>query len=297
MEIGAKLKEAREAKNISLDRLQETTKIQKRYLEAIEQGNFHILPGTFYARAFIKEYATAVGLDPNELLEMHQDELPSTNEKDTVQYTRLQRTRRKGSTSKSSAIFSVIPTVIVLLLVVGIFFVGWTLYQKSNPAQDNIDPVDRQETDELIRNQDQTDTNVDEENEDAKNNEDNDANEIDEEEPEPEMELTLIETGSGQTPESIFELVNAGDTITLVFEPTGRSWLDVKNDQDEYFLSVNTEANEPITLEIEGEESIRINVGNTPELPSIRINDIEFEYPTEAQTQRFWIHIKQLDES
>ncbi|WBX79510.1 helix-turn-helix domain-containing protein [Virgibacillus salarius] len=43
MEIGARLKEAREAKNLSLESLQETTKIQKRYLLAIEEGNLHIL--------------------------------------------------------------------------------------------------------------------------------------------------------------------------------------------------------------------------------------------------------------
>src|SRR5690625_4978855 len=143
MEIGAKLKEAREANNITLDSLQETTKIQKRYLVAIEQGNFHILPGTFYARAFIKEYATAVGLDPDELLAGHQDELPPTDNRDTVQYSRIQRSRRKNTDSKSPAILSVIPTIIVVLLIIGVLFVGWTLYQKSNSNDDNGDPVDR----------------------------------------------------------------------------------------------------------------------------------------------------------
>ena len=61
MEIGENLREAREAKEISLDDIQEMTKIQKRYLVAIEAEDFHVLPGRFYARAFIKEYAQAVG--------------------------------------------------------------------------------------------------------------------------------------------------------------------------------------------------------------------------------------------
>ncbi|PJH64289.1 DUF4115 domain-containing protein, partial [Salmonella enterica subsp. enterica serovar Enteritidis] len=53
----------------TLDDLQQTTKIQKRYLQAIEDWNTDILPGRFYARAFIKQYADIVGLDGEQLLE------------------------------------------------------------------------------------------------------------------------------------------------------------------------------------------------------------------------------------
>ena len=62
-ELGARLKEARLAKGYSLEDLQEITKIQKRYLIGIEEGNYSIMPGSFYVRAFIKQYAEAVGLE------------------------------------------------------------------------------------------------------------------------------------------------------------------------------------------------------------------------------------------
>lgn len=73
MSIGETLRDARIAKGYTLDDLQQTTKIQKRYLIAIEDGNFADLPGDFYVRAFIKQYADTVGLDGNELLESYSD--------------------------------------------------------------------------------------------------------------------------------------------------------------------------------------------------------------------------------
>lgn len=72
-ELGQQLREARLEKGMSLDDVQEMTKIRKRYLEAIEAGDYKVLPGSFYVRAFIKTYAETVGLNPDELLEEHKE--------------------------------------------------------------------------------------------------------------------------------------------------------------------------------------------------------------------------------
>ena len=66
--IGEKLRKAREAKGLSISDIEKTTKIQSRYLEAIENNEFDKLPGDFYVLAFIRQYAQIVGLDGKELL-------------------------------------------------------------------------------------------------------------------------------------------------------------------------------------------------------------------------------------
>lgn len=67
------LKDARESKRISLNDVSDATLINVRFLEAIEQGNTDILPQT-YVRAFIREYASFVGLDPVEIMRRYDQE-------------------------------------------------------------------------------------------------------------------------------------------------------------------------------------------------------------------------------
>lgn len=62
------LKHAREEADISLDEISSKTRIDLKFLSAIEEGNFEIMPEV-YIRAFIKEYAAFVQLDPVETLE------------------------------------------------------------------------------------------------------------------------------------------------------------------------------------------------------------------------------------
>ena len=61
------LRKERVSKDISLSDIAKKTHINVKYLEAIEQGSFDILPQT-YVRAFIREYALMVGLSPVEVL-------------------------------------------------------------------------------------------------------------------------------------------------------------------------------------------------------------------------------------
>jgi cytoskeletal protein RodZ len=107
-DLGQLLKKARTERGMSLEDLQDITKIRKRYLEAIEEGNYKVLPGNFYVRAFIKTYSETVGLEPEEVLRLYRSVIPpalpeeQTNEpirrkRSNVDSRRLERVGRWAS--------------------------------------------------------------------------------------------------------------------------------------------------------------------------------------------------------
>ncbi|MBZ6014083.1 helix-turn-helix domain-containing protein [Leuconostoc gelidum subsp. gelidum] len=145
-QIGEQLKAARLKKNLSLDDVQTSTKIQERYLEAIENNNLGILPGDFYVRAFIRQYALAVDLNPEDLLgeagpasiSRSKDLNRAHRDNDGVVRAGIDTTR-----SAKSQISSMLPTIwigiIVFLVLVGIWFVLTHLNTGSQQSNDGSD--------------------------------------------------------------------------------------------------------------------------------------------------------------
>jgi len=70
--FAAELKKHRIEKQVSLMDISASTRINLKLLEALEEGHFAMLPQT-YVRAFIREYADAVGLDPKNALKKYDE--------------------------------------------------------------------------------------------------------------------------------------------------------------------------------------------------------------------------------
>jgi len=67
--VGATLREARNRRKIDLSEVEAATKIRVRYLRAIENEEWDLLPGDAYARGFVRTYASYLGLDAERLAE------------------------------------------------------------------------------------------------------------------------------------------------------------------------------------------------------------------------------------
>lgn len=147
-DIGQKLKEARIEKGYTLDDLQQITKIQKRYLIAIEDDDFAALPGDFYVRAFIRQYAETVDLNADELLADLGDaagKTPAADDADSNKpqaATRREILREQEGSSKPDGLekfLSYLPTIIIVVVVVAIlgsiYIVAWGNHKKNANQQ------------------------------------------------------------------------------------------------------------------------------------------------------------------
>lgn len=73
--IGDRLRQAREAKGLTLDDVATQTRVPIRHLRSIEDGNYHELPAVTYTVGFARSYANAVGLDGPEIGRELRDQL------------------------------------------------------------------------------------------------------------------------------------------------------------------------------------------------------------------------------
>jgi len=140
-EIGQKLRNARIKKGYTIDDLQQITKIQKRYLIAIEEGQFDHLPGDFYVRAFIKQYSDAVGISSDDLLEEYKADIPNSQptQESTPEETKT-RTIKEESNSFFSNLGNYIPQIvvgIVVLVIIGVIAFGM-IHRSRNESKVTI---------------------------------------------------------------------------------------------------------------------------------------------------------------
>jgi transcriptional regulator with XRE-family HTH domain len=71
-QLGKYLKTKREVRGLSIEEAAESTKIRERFLKAIEEDRYELLPPGLYVRGFLAAYAKYLGLDPNDVVLRYQ---------------------------------------------------------------------------------------------------------------------------------------------------------------------------------------------------------------------------------
>ncbi len=68
-EIGNTLREARVRRNLTLQQIEEDTKIRVKYVQAMENEDFDVMPGATYVKGFLRTYSEYLALDPEVMLD------------------------------------------------------------------------------------------------------------------------------------------------------------------------------------------------------------------------------------
>lgn len=127
-EIGEQLRAAREARGLSLQDVEQKTRIRAKYLAAIEAGDFAALPGDVYVRLFIKSYATFLDLDPAPLLATVGTPAPPLPEPGQLAGQWLSEPLRPTPLPLSSIITSLLVLVVLGALAVSV----WWIYPRRD---------------------------------------------------------------------------------------------------------------------------------------------------------------------
>ncbi|MFJ5770041.1 helix-turn-helix domain-containing protein [Psychrobacillus sp. NPDC093180] len=286
-ELGARLKEARLAKGYSIDDLQEITKIQKRYLTGIEEGNYATMPGAFYVRAFIKQYAEAVGLNGDELLESYKTDIPSPTNDDVSKSIPATPSRRSLGGRTSNKFMEAFPMIVVALFIIAIIVIVWILYQnKPEDSKDVVEPNDNV----VIEQKPQSEQNAKDpvvEEQEKEEPEEPVEEEVVEEEPVADEQLTFVET-QGET--STYNLTG-GENYVLKVVATNKTWLNIRDQDNKILVDQAVSAGETFELDVTNSSKVRVRLGSTPG-NTVSINDQVVEFPTDMVTQNLVIQFQ-----
>jgi cytoskeletal protein RodZ len=139
--VGDRLRDAREAKGVDLFRVERDTKIRHKFLAALEDGDFADLPGDVYARGFLRNYASYLGLDSDEVEEEWRREVGSTTPVREPAFVGPRPiTMRRQMVFQRSHL--AIVGVVVIVAVVGIYFGYQVTRFLSYPTVGIISPSD-----------------------------------------------------------------------------------------------------------------------------------------------------------
>ncbi|MBK4742025.1 helix-turn-helix domain-containing protein [Bacillus cereus] len=284
-ELGQKLKEAREAKGLTIDQLHEITKIQKRHLVAIEEGNYDVLPGAFYARAFIKQYADAVGLNGEELLVEHQSTIPQSEKREVPQVSTGQKTQETMQKSSSWPIADHMPKILVALLVIAVGVVIWFVFQALTGKDDEKVPSAQSEKIEVQKAKDSPlDTKKDEVKAEEPKKEEPKKEEPKKEEqpaqPTGQQEVKVVGiTGKVSTLE-----IHNNKTLELEISAKGTSYVDVKDDAGNEILNTTVQSGQTEKRDVSTLKEVRLNIGSAPNV-EIKLNGQVLAFPLDPQKE------------
>ena len=136
--FGDKLRREREMRGITLSEISESTKISKRWLQALESEQFDQLPGGIFNRGFVRAYARFLGINDEQAVA---DYIAASNEQEPpedkfpLEIHEKKRSDAPPLNPKRSFV-PILLAIVALVLVVG----GWSVWVKRKPQNTTVAP-------------------------------------------------------------------------------------------------------------------------------------------------------------
>jgi cytoskeleton protein RodZ len=128
--IGERLREARMRQKIDIAEVESATKIRAKYLRALENEEFGLLPGNTFVKTFMRTYADYLGLDAQLLIEEYRVDYEPRDQVELQPYMSPPRRRRqeerrrprapRGPPGPGTAVLVVVGVVLVIFAILGL---------------------------------------------------------------------------------------------------------------------------------------------------------------------------------
>jgi hypothetical protein len=137
-DIGSSLREARLRQNLDFPELEERTKIRPKYLRALEDERFDILPAPTYVRGFLRSYAEALGLDGQPFVDEYNSRFTVGEDDAPLRARRVPVQRRdRGPRESRMAAVALVAIAVATALVIAAWRFG-------GPESEKVPGLDRQ---------------------------------------------------------------------------------------------------------------------------------------------------------
>ncbi|MCY1095731.1 helix-turn-helix domain-containing protein [Bacillus safensis] len=296
-ELGKRLVEAREEKGMSLEDLMAATKIQKRYLLAIEQGNYDIIPGKFYVRAFIKQYAEAVGLNPEQLFEEFRKDVPSTyNDEVSDKLSNIKPQRELPK--PASKVLELLPTILIIGGIIVVIAIIYVIVQAVNhdSGQKNNQAAPQQSESKYEVSEDSSLAKDQKKKEKASSDDKEKSSKKDDSSKDDETVSLKATNTEGST--TTYE-VSGADEMELTISASQASWLRVRDESGKVLKMGELKDGESFKTDLSELSQVDIRLGNASGI-DIKVNDETLKYeldPKNTMTQSIVIVNKGKEKS
>ena len=123
-EIGNSLREARLRQGLEIPRIEADTKIRGKYLRALEEEQFDVLPGDTYVKGFLRTYADYLGLDGQLYLDEYNSRFAAAEEIPFAQSATPRKRQRRRMESNLVVVALAAIVAVTVLVVVGLSGLG-----------------------------------------------------------------------------------------------------------------------------------------------------------------------------